>query len=116
MKNYQSPRNVRRESRTLVGRFRGGKLCPVLAVPVKGNEGGMLSQSITLELDPVAGRLITPVYGELISVFVPVQAIDALKDPLAAYAGMTEVLREKILSGNPLFGLEDENEISMRFV
>lgn len=112
--SYQSTRNVRRESRTLIGRFRGGKLAPVMAVPVRGNEGGILSQNITLELDPIAGRLVTPISGELVSVFVPVQAIDAIKDPEAAYAGMTEVLREKLLSGNPLFGLENESEISKR--
>lgn len=112
--NYTTPRDTRRESRTLVGRFRGGKLAPVLAVPVRGNEGGMLSQSITMELDPIAGRMITPITGEVIAVFVPVQAIDAIKDPAAAYAGMTEVIREKLLSGNPLFGLENETEISKR--
>jgi hypothetical protein len=85
-----------------------------MATAVRGNEGGMLSQSITYELDPIAGRMITAMYGEFISVFVPVQAIDAIKDPAAAYAGMTEVLREKLLTGNPLFGLEAETEISKR--
>lgn len=114
MSRYTQTRNVRRESRTIVGRFRGGKLAPVMAVAVRGNEGGMLSQSITMELDPIAGRMITPATGELIAVAVPVQAIDAIKDPEAAYAGMTEVLREKLLSGNPLFGLENESEISKR--
>ena len=112
--SYQNARNVRREARTLVGRFRGGKLAPVMAVPVRGNEGGFLSQEITLELDPIAGRMITPISAEFISVFVPVQAMDAIKDPDAAYAGMTEVIREKLLSGNPLFDLENENEISKR--
>lgn len=112
--NYQTPRNTRRESRTLVGRVRGGKLAPAMAVAVRGNEGGLLSQSITMELDPIAGRMITPIMGEVTSVFVPVQAIDAIKDPDAAYAGMTEVLRDKLLSGAPLFGLEDESEISKR--
>lgn len=112
--SYQTPRNTRRESRTLVGRFRGGKLVPLMAVPVRGNEGGLVSQSVTMELDPIAGRMITPITAELVSVFVPVQAIDAIKDPEAAYAGMTEVIREKLLSGNPLFGLENESEISKR--
>lgn len=111
---YQEARNVRREARTLVGRFRGGKLVPVMAVPVRGNEGGLLSQTVSYELDPIAGRMITPITAELTSVFVPVQAIDAIKDPNAAYAGMTEVIREKLLSGNPLFGLETEGEISKR--
>lgn len=114
MINFQTPRGVRRESRTEVGRFRGGKLAPVMAVAVRPSEGGMLSQSVTLELDPIAGRMITPITGELISVFVPVQAIDEIKDPAAAYAGMTEVIREKLLSGNPLFGLETEGELSKR--
>lgn len=114
MKDYQTARNTRRESLTVVDRFRGGKLVPVMAVPIRPNEGGMLSQSITMELDPVAGRLLTPVYGELTAVFVPVQAIDALKEPAAAYAGMTEVLREKLLAGNPLFVMEGENEITKR--
>lgn len=112
--NYQNTRNMRREARTLVGRFRGGKLAPVMATAIRGNEGGMLSQNITLELDPIAGRMITPIKGEMMAVFVPVQAIDAIKDPNASYPGMTEVIREKLLSGNPLFGLENEGEISKR--
>jgi hypothetical protein len=112
--NYQNTRNTRREARTLVGRFRGGKLAPVMATAIRGNEGGMLDQNITLELDPIAGRMITPIMGEMMAVFVPVQAIDAIKDPNAAYPGMTEVIREKLLSGNPLFGLENEGEISKR--
>lgn len=112
--SYQTPRNVRRESRTLVGRFRGGKLAPVMAVPVRGNEGGVLSQRITMELDPIMGRMITPISAEFISVFVPVQAVDAAKNPATAHAGLTDVVREKILSGNPLFVLENEGEISKR--
>lgn len=112
--DFKSARNVRREARTLVGRTRGGKLAPIMATPVRGNEGGMLSQNVTMELDPIMGRMITPITAELTAVFVPVQAIDAIKDPNAAYAGMTEVLREKLLSGNPLFGLETEGEISKR--
>ena len=109
-----SARNKRREMITKTGRFRGGRLAPVMAVAVKGSEGGMISQTVTMELDPIAGRLITPITGEMVSVFVPVQACDAIKDPNAAYAGMTEVIREKLLTGNPLFNLENENVISQR--
>lgn len=112
MINFQTPRGVRRESVTELGRFRGGILRPVMAVPVRPSEGGMVSQSITLELDPIAGRLITPITAELVAVFVPVQAIDEIKDPAAAYAGMTEVVREKLLTGNPLFVSEAEGDLS----
>lgn len=107
-------KSVRRESRNVAGRLRGGKLGPALAVPFLGGEGGMVSQTMTAELDTVAGRLITPVTGELTVVFVPAQAIDYLKDPDAEYAGLTEVVRKKLLTGNPLFVLENETEISKR--
>ncbi len=112
--NFQNARNTRRSARTLLGRYRGGKLVPVMAEAVRGNEGGFLSQTLMTELDPMPGRVVTPIVGEMIAVFVPVQAIDAIKDPNAAYAGMTEVIREKLLTGNPLFTLETEGEISRR--
>lgn len=112
--NYMTPKNTRREARTLVDRMKAGRLTPCMAVPIRGNESGILSQSVTMELEPIAGRMITPITGEFISVFVPVQAIDAVKDPGAAYAGMTEVIREKLLTGNPLFGLENESIVSKR--
>lgn len=106
--------NTRRESRNIAGRFRGGKLAPVLATPFLGGEGGVLQQTITMELDPVAGRLITPVTAQLFSVYVPVQAIDAERDRDSDLAGLTEVIRQKLLTGNPLFGLETEHEVSKR--
>lgn len=105
---------TRREVRNIVGRFRGGKLAPVMAVPFLGGEGGTLSQAVMVELDPIAGRLLTPVTVELTAVYVPVQAIDAIKDPEAQYAGMTEVVRQKLLSGTPLFATEAEGELSQR--
>lgn len=114
MTKYQQRINTRRESRTLTGRFRGGKLAPVMAVALRESESCMLSQSVTFELDPIAGRMITPITAELISVFVPLQAIDAISDPASATAGNTEVLRDKLLSGTPLFGLETENELTKR--
>jgi hypothetical protein len=114
LSKYQNARGKRREAITKTGRFRGGKLNPVMAVAVRPSEGGMLSQTATMELDPIGGRMITPITGEIISVFVPVQAIDEIKAPAAAYAGATEVIREKLLTGNPLFALETEGEITQR--
>lgn len=103
-----------RESRTLAGRFRGGRLAPAMAVAFKAGEGGMLSQTATVELDPVAGRLVTPVTGQMFAVYVPVQAMAALLNPTDPNAGITEVLRMKGLEGAPLFDLEAESEVSMR--
>ncbi len=114
MSRYQEGRATRREAPVYVGRTKTCKLNPVMCVPVRPSEAGMVGQSITMELDPIAGRMITPLWAEFISVFVPVQAIDALKDPAAAYAGMTEVLRTKLLTGAPLFNLETEGEITKR--
>lgn len=114
MEKYQRPTSTRRESRTIAGRFRGGKLAPLMAHAFRESESGMLSQNVTFELDPIAGRMITPITAELISVYVPVQAIEALKYPEEAYAGNAEVIRDKLTTGEPLFGLEDESEISQR--
>jgi len=99
---------------TSVGKLRGGKLVPVMADIIRPLEGGLVRQTVSMELDPMPGRLITPPTAEVICVFVPVQAIDAIKDPSAQYAGMTEVIRDKLLSGSPLFVLENEGEISKR--
>ena len=108
---YQEDRNTRRSYRNLVGKLRGGKLYPIMAEAVRPSEGGMISQQVTMMLDPIPGRLITDITAEFYAVFAPAQAIDAIKDPGAAYAGLTDVVREKMLSGTPLFGLEVENEI-----
>lgn len=114
LSKYMQPRGYRREGRTLAGRFRGGKLSPVMAVPFRESESGVINQTVTYELDPIAGRMITPITAEVVCVYVPAQAIDALKNPDSDYPGNAEVLRQKLLSGNPLFGLEEENEISKR--
>ena len=114
MSKYMRPRARRQEARTIAGKFRGGKLTPVMAVPFRESESGSVTQSINYELDPIAGRMITPIIAEIVSVFVPVQAIDALKNPLDDYPGNAEVIRQKLLSGVPLFDLEEEGEISKR--
>lgn len=114
MTKYQSPRNTRRSFTNHVGKLRGGKLVPVKAEPARPSEGGMLSQKIRMMLDPIPGQLITDMTAEVYMVYVPVQAIDAIKDPGAAYAGLTDVIREKFLSGTPLFDVENEGEISKR--
>lgn len=114
MTKYQQPRSTKRGYRNLVGKLRGGKLCPVMAEAFRPSEGGMLRQEFRMELDPIPGRLLTQITGEAIVVYVPVQAADAIRDPAGIHAGLTDVIREKLLTGTPLFGLEDENEISMR--
>ncbi|WP_071675232.1 hypothetical protein [Nioella nitratireducens] len=114
MSKYMKPRARRSEARTIAGRFRGGKLAPVGAHAFRESESGSVMQSVHFELDPIPGRMITPITAELVSVFVPVQAIDALKNPTDDYPGNAEVIRQKLLSGVPLFDLEEENEISKR--
>ena len=111
---YMEPVAVRRENRTLAGRFKGGKLAPVMAVPFRESESGTVTQSVIFELDPVAGRMITEVTAENVSVYVPAPAIDALKNPTDDYPGNAEVFRQKLLSGNPVFDLEAEGELTKR--
>lgn len=112
--SFQEQINKRSEGRTIIGRFRGGKLAPVYCQYIGLSEGGILRQSITLELDPLAGRLITPITAELVSVFVPMQAMRALRYPEEDYFGLTEVIRQQLMTGNNIFGVTPENEISRR--
>lgn len=110
-------RSMRREARTIVGRARAGKLAPCMSHKLEPGEGGMLNQSVTVELDPVAGRIITPVTVEAFSVYVPTQAMDLLKSPPAggiSTAGNTEILRQRLLQEEDIFGLEGETQISRR--
>lgn len=106
--------STRREMRDLTSRFKAGLLAPVLAQPFEPGEGGTVSQTVTFELDPVAGRIITPMFAEVISVFVPVTAIERLLAPLSETADIPEVVKQKYLSGVTMYGLEAETEISRR--
>lgn len=111
---YMQANSTRREFMSLSGRFRGGKLAPVGAFVLRESESGVLNQSITYVLDPVAGRMITEVNADVVAVYCPAPALDALKNPLDDYPGNAEVFRQKLLSGNPVFDLEPEGEISKR--
>jgi hypothetical protein len=112
MNKYQRPRSMRTEARTIVGRTRGGKLQPVMAVPFRESESGMLEQSVTVELDPIAGRLITPVTAEITAVYVPALAIHAMKYADQPFPGVAENFRQMLLSGQPVFTLEPENKVT----
>lgn len=114
MNKYMKPRSIRREARNIGGRFRGGKLAPVMAVPFRESESGTISQKVTFELDPIPGRMLTPITAEVVSVYVPIPAMDALYDSGGDYPGSADVIREKLLSGVPLFSTEPENEITKR--
>ena len=112
MMNFQETKRIRRMPKANTGRMRGGKLYPIMMHAVRGSESGTLSQRFSIELDPIPGRLISEMMVEMYDIFVPVQAMDAIKDPEAAYAGMTEVVREKLLAALPLFNVEAEGTIS----
>lgn len=111
--NFGTQKNARREYRSVTSRIRGGELHPVKAHRVLGNESGMLKEEIFFDFDPVAGRIITPVGCEIVSVFVPLQAMDLLANPDEPLAGSSDAVRQKLLSGVPILGLEEESELSM---
>jgi hypothetical protein len=112
MENFQEAKRTRRQWKGNTGRFRGGKLVPVMFHAVRESEGGLLQQKVAIELDPIPGRLISEITAEMFTIFVPVQAMDMIKDASGAYAGITDVVRDKLLSSTPLFGTEPENTIS----
>lgn len=102
------------EGRGYVGRTKAGKLSPIMGVPVGQSEFGMLMQSVSVELDPIPGRLLTQIMARVTAVFVPYQAMHALKNAASSTAGLTEVIRQEMLTGAPVFALEAEGEISKR--
>lgn len=114
LSKYQQSRSVRREMRTLFNRTRGGKLAPVMAVPFMGSESGSLSQAVMFKLDQIPGEMMTDIKAEIISVFVPLQAMDAMERDTAEFPGSDEALRALIMSGQPVFGMEDESELTKR--
>lgn len=111
---YQQPRARRMESLHLGGRFKAGLAAPVMAHKLKGSESAMIRQRAIWELDPIPGRLLSPMTGTIVSLFVPVQALHALKNPSADYPGSNDVIRAALANGDTLFDLEPEGEITKR--
>ncbi len=114
LSKYQKPRARRYEVLGNTGRTRGGKLEPVAFHAFIGSEGGMIRQDLKFELDPIPGRILTPIRAQVQNVFVPVQAMHELKNPDATLPGNDELIRQELLSGDALFGVEPEHEISRR--
>lgn len=112
--NYQGASSRRREEVGRTHKMKGAKLGPVMAVPVLQSEAGSLRQSVTFEIDPVQGRMISVPYAKVISIYVPVQAAHALKYPDHDYPGSADVIRQLLQGDTPLFGLELESELSQR--
>lgn len=111
--DFERPMNTAREHRTVVNMSKVQLLQPVMGMLLEPNESAIVNQTLTVELDPIPGRLLTPITAEVFSVFVPMQAVDALVDG-TEYAGITEVIRNKLVSGNAMFVVENENEITQR--
>lgn len=114
MKSFDKPLSTRTESRTIANYSKVQKLVPVMGMLLEPGEGGLISQNISIELDPIPGRLLTPILADMFSVYVPIQACDAILAPTGAYAGMTDVIRDKLLSGTTMFALENEGELTQR--
>jgi len=79
---------------------------PLSAVMFRAGESGVIDHSTVIELSPVQGRLLTEVTAKLTAVLVPTAAIDAFMREGEVGAGNVEILREKAMTGEPLFGLE----------
>lgn len=112
--NSPASNSVRREYRHVGGRTKTGKLPPIMAVPFLSGEAGLLEQTVTLELDPVAGQMKSDIFAEVTCIYVPIQALDVLLNDTDQNAGITEILRRKLTEGQTLFGTEAEGDLSKR--
>lgn len=112
MINFQTPRSRRTEPLTHASRFRGGVLQPVSCHLLEQGEGGTLLERITLELDPIAGRLESQINVTFQTVFVPLLASDHFINQDYWVRGNAEHMRDRLENGNAIFHLEPEHEIS----
>lgn len=109
---YQKPRTRRRVFRSPTGKLQAGKLMPVLFEQLLPSESGVLDQSITLELDPIAGQMITPITATVTTVYAPAAAMIALANPDDDFVGTDAYMRDLMQSGNPIFPLENDHLIA----
>lgn len=109
---FQKPRSVRREVRSPSGHMLAGKLHPAMATQFGQSEGGYVEQSVDMFLEPIAGRMLSAITGQVTSVFVPMPAIDALKNPDDDYPLNSEVYRDKLMTAETVFDVEAEGDIS----
>ena len=114
MFDFQTPRNTFTRGTNHAGKFRGGKLVPLTAVPFEQSESGTVSQTVTLALDPIAGNMITQIGVDLVCVYVPNLAIHALDHPGMELADAADLYRARLLDGEIMSGMEVEGEISRR--
>lgn len=91
-----------------------GKLVGVMAYPFLGGESGIINQTVSIELNKIMGELESNIFAKVTSVYVPVQAVDVLLNHADVNAGITEILRRKVMDGTPLFALENEGDITKR--
>lgn len=111
---YGKPRSRRSMRQHIMSTMRGGKLMPVAGVPFRPGEAGMLHQEVVVEMEPIAGKLISDILLDIKCVYVPALACDEIlnADPVAA--GNTEIFRRRLLDGETIFPFEAESAITQR--
>ncbi|WP_281954274.1 hypothetical protein [Pseudophaeobacter arcticus] len=114
MNTFTQPRNLKGDARQYLQTFKGGILSPCHAVAFHENEGGLYDFRAVMELAPIAGRMYTKIRARFQTIFVPLQGIYALANPLDQYPGEDHIVRDMLQSGDPLFEMENDNEITQR--
>ena len=114
MQNYKTARSKRVYRQAHQSTMRGGKLMPVAAVPFHPGEGGVISQTVSTEMKPIAGRLVSDIIMQVVVVFVPALAIDKALNADPLRAGNAEHFRANLADGNSVFPLAAENVLTQR--
>lgn len=110
----QNQNNRRTEYGHYLGNGKTAKLLPIQATPVLGGEAGLFRQTVNVKLAPIAGELRSSIYAKVQAVFVPVQAMHQFLLPSDPEAGITEVIRRKLLNGTSIDALEIYGGIAKR--
>lgn len=109
---FDKARSQRRESWMVPGQTRLGKMVPVGIAAFLPGESGVLRQAVDVELEPIAGRLITDISAKVTTVAVPIPAIYWHQHQQDEHADNVEMLRKRMIAGEDIFPLEEESDIS----
>lgn len=109
---FSGERRLRTHSNHHFGGISAAKLYPLAFCRFRPDEGGTVSTTLNVTPAPVAGYMRSNAIVDVKQVFVPYQAIEKLKLDTQDDAGVTEMTRRRLMSGEGI-GLEEEGEISL---
>lgn len=107
---FDGRRRLRSHRVSHFGSMDAVKAWPLAMCRFRPDEGGTVSTALNINLAPVSGYMRSNAYVDVVQVWVPYQAAEALELD-SEDAGVTEMTKRRLMAGQGI-GLADESEIS----